>query len=59
MLRSVAAVQRLVEEQLEQLRVSVFEQPPSDWAGFQNLLGRYQALSSLRAEVINEEETES
>lgn len=58
MLKSVGAVQRLVAEELEALRNSVFEQPPSDWAGFQKMLGQYQALSNIRTEIIRDDENE-
>lgn len=57
-LRSVSAVLRRVDEQLEELRRTVFDQPPSDWSGFQKMLGQYQALTVLREEVIREEEEE-
>ena len=51
MLKSVAAAAKLVDDELEQLRLNVFERPPSDWAGFQLLMGSYQALSRLAAEL--------
>ena len=51
MLKGTSAVRAHVAEQLEQLRLNVFEQPPSDWNGFQQLLGAYQALLRLQAEL--------
>lgn len=60
MLKSVVAARRYVEEQLNDMRAQVFEQPPSDWEHFQQLLGRYQALTELSSELaepINQEDS--
>jgi len=50
-LKSVDAVRCRVAEEMETLRLTVFEQPPADWAGFQAMLGSYRALNSLSAEL--------
>lgn len=49
MLKNVEATRQHVKAELEALRLDVFNQPPSDWAGFQLRLGAYQQLLRLEA----------
>jgi hypothetical protein len=50
-IKTVAEARKHAEAQLEQLRLNVFERPPSDWDGFQRLLGSYQAYSQQVADL--------
>jgi hypothetical protein len=61
-IKSAAAARTHVQQQLEQLRFQVFEQPPSSWEKFQLLLGHYQALASLASLLTptpNQEDSQS
>lgn len=47
-----------IEGKMEEMRQNVFLRPPSDWAQFQQLCGKYAAMYEMRAsllEGINEE----
>lgn len=49
MLKNLEATRQHVRAELDALRHDVFNQPPSDWAGFQLRLGAYQQLLRLEA----------
>jgi hypothetical protein len=50
-LKSVEAVRRHVADERRKLQDDVFESPPSDWLGFQRMLGMYQQLKQLSEEL--------
>lgn len=58
MLKEPRELLRELEGKMEEMRQSVFVRPPSDWAQFQHLCGKYAALFEMRTsllEGINEE----